>query len=44
MSDTLKFKLTVAYDGAAYQGWQVQKIGTGVQEKSRRRSANCSLA
>ena len=29
----LKFKLTIAYDGAAYQGWQVQKIGTGVQEK-----------
>jgi len=33
MSDLLKFKLTIAYDGAAYQGWQVQKIGTGVQEK-----------
>lgn len=31
--DTLKFKLIIAYDGAAYQGWQVQKIGTGVQEK-----------
>jgi tRNA pseudouridine38-40 synthase len=29
----LKFKLIIAYDGAAYQGWQVQKIGTGVQEK-----------
>jgi tRNA pseudouridine38-40 synthase len=29
----LKFKLVIAYDGAAYQGWQVQKIGTGVQEK-----------
>jgi len=29
----LKFKLTIAYDGAAYQGWQVQKTGTGVQEK-----------
>lgn len=28
----MKFKLTIAYDGAAYQGWQVQKIGTGVQE------------
>jgi tRNA pseudouridine38-40 synthase len=27
-----KFKLTIAYDGAAYQGWQVQKTGTGVQE------------
>jgi tRNA pseudouridine38-40 synthase len=31
--DTLKFKLTIAYDGAAYQGWQIQKVGTGVQEK-----------
>ena len=28
----LKFKLTIAYDGTAYQGWQVQKTGTGVQE------------
>ena len=31
--DTLKFKLTIAYDGTAYQGWQMQKIGVGVQEK-----------
>jgi len=31
--DAKKFKLTIAYDGTAYQGWQVQKIGTGVQEK-----------
>ena len=29
----LKFRLTLAYDGTAYQGWQVQKTGTGVQEK-----------
>ena len=29
----LKFKLMIAYDGTAYQGWQVQKIGTGIQEK-----------
>jgi len=29
----LKFKLTIAYDGTAYQGWQWQKTGTGVQEK-----------
>jgi len=29
----LKFKLTIAYDGSAYEGWQVQKTGTGVQEK-----------
>lgn len=27
-----KFKLVIAYDGLAYQGWQWQKIGTGVQE------------
>src|SRR5690242_21775962 len=33
MSALLKFKLVIAYDGTAYQGWQVQKIGTGVQEK-----------
>jgi len=31
--DTLKFKLVIAYDGTGYEGWQVQKIGTGVQEK-----------
>jgi tRNA pseudouridine38-40 synthase len=29
----VKFKLLIAYDGTAYQGWQMQKIGTGVQEK-----------
>jgi len=29
--ELLKFKLVIAYDGAAYQGWQVQKTGTGVQ-------------
>jgi tRNA pseudouridine38-40 synthase len=28
-----KFQITVAFDGSAYEGWQVQKIGTGVQEK-----------
>jgi len=26
-------KLTIAYDGTAYAGWQVQKTGVGVQEK-----------
>jgi tRNA pseudouridine38-40 synthase len=31
--DTLKFKLTLAYDGTAYQGWQTQKIGLGVQQR-----------
>src|SRR6266446_6441754 len=29
----IKFKLTIAYDGSGYEGWQVQKIGTGVQQK-----------
>ncbi len=29
----MKYRLTIAYDGSAYEGWQVQKIGTGVQEK-----------
>lgn len=28
-----KFKLTIAYDGAAYSGWQAQKTGIGVQQK-----------
>jgi tRNA pseudouridine38-40 synthase len=28
-----KFKLIIAYDGAGYEGWQVQKTGTGVQEE-----------
>ena len=28
----LRFKLTLAYDGTTYAGWQVQKTGTGVQE------------
>jgi len=27
-----RFKLVIAYDGIGYEGWQVQKIGTGVQE------------
>src|SRR5262250_882730 len=30
---TLKFKLTIAYEGTRYEGWQFQKTGTGVQEK-----------
>ena len=30
--DTLKFKLTIAYDGTNYSGWQVQKTGLGVQQ------------
>jgi tRNA pseudouridine38-40 synthase len=31
--ETLKFKLVIAYDGTAYQGWQMQTSGVGVQEK-----------
>ena len=27
-----RFKLIIAYDGTGYEGWQVQKIGTGVQQ------------
>jgi len=27
-----KFKLVIAYDGTNYEGWQVQKTGTGVQQ------------
>jgi len=30
--DKLKFKLLIAYDGTNYEGWQVQKTGTGVQQ------------
>ena len=29
----LKLRLVIAYDGTAYQGWQLQKIGLGVQQK-----------
>ncbi len=28
----MKFKLVIAYDGANYEGWQMQKTGTGVQQ------------
>jgi tRNA pseudouridine38-40 synthase len=28
----VKIKLTIAYDGTNYAGWQVQKIGLGVQQ------------
>jgi tRNA pseudouridine38-40 synthase len=31
--DALKLKLTIAYDGANYAGWQVQKTGIGIQQK-----------
>jgi len=29
----LKFKLTIAYDGTAWQGWQSQRSGLGVQDQ-----------
>lgn len=29
----IKCKLTIAYEGTGYEGWQTQKIGTGVQAK-----------
>lgn len=29
----LRIKLTLAFDGTAYAGWQVQKVGLGVQQK-----------
>lgn len=31
--DCIKFKLTIAYDGANYAGWQVQATGVGVQQR-----------
>src|SRR5271157_4335927 len=31
--DPLKFKMTLAYDGTAYAGWQAQKTGVGVQQR-----------
>ncbi|MDB6021158.1 MAG: tRNA pseudouridine synthase [Pedosphaera sp.] len=31
--ETLKFKLTIAYDGTNYAGWQAQKTGVGVQQR-----------
>ena len=30
---TVRVGLTIAFDGSAYAGWQVQKTGTAVQEK-----------
>lgn len=33
ISGTVKLKLTIAYDGEAYSGWQIQKTGLGVQQR-----------
>lgn len=32
-SDLVRLKLTIAYDGTNYAGWQIQKVGLGVQQK-----------
>ncbi len=32
MAGSMRFKLTVAYDGRAFQGWQSQPSGRGVQQ------------
>src|SRR2546430_10355786 len=29
----IRFKLTIAYDGTNYEGWQLQTTGMGVQQK-----------
>ena len=39
----LKFKLVIAYDGTAYDGWQVQKTGIGVQQKGAGRFIHLDL-
>jgi len=31
--ESVKIKLVIAYDGTDYSGWQVQKVGVGIQEK-----------
>jgi len=33
MPASKKIILTISYDGTAYEGWQTQKVGTGVQQK-----------
>ena len=31
--DSIRLKLTIAFDGGAYAGWQAQRTGVGVQQK-----------
>jgi tRNA pseudouridine38-40 synthase len=38
--NSLRLKLTIAYDGTNYQGWQVQKVGLGIQEVIEKAIAN----
>lgn len=38
--ESVKIKLVIAYDGTDYLGWQVQKVGVGIQEKLKRQSAS----
>ena len=33
IKDSIRFKLTIAYDGSGYAGWQVQKKDVGVQQR-----------
>jgi tRNA pseudouridine38-40 synthase len=32
VKETVKIKLTIAYDGTNFEGWQIQKTGLGVQQ------------
>src|SRR5437016_4728615 len=40
MSDSVRLKLTIAYDGTNYAGWQIQKTGVAVQELVERALKN----
>lgn len=33
VTDAIRLRLIIAYDGTHYAGWQVQKVGLGVQQK-----------
>lgn len=34
--DSIRLKLTLAYDGSGYEGWQSQRAGAGVQDRVER--------